>query len=82
MPVRFVVSALNFFFCAPPESFKVKNEAPFIFTSFAASNSVKSHLVRIGVFASEGIIFHIHGDRPAARRDVPPETLQEGHSDM
>lgn len=32
---------------------------------------VKSHLIKIGVFAMDGIIFHIHDDLSAVTMDVP-----------
>jgi hypothetical protein len=65
-----VASALNFHFCAYPETFIVNPDLPFVFSSFVASIMVKLHLIRIGVFALHGFIFHIHGDRPSAVADV------------
>lgn len=65
-----VTQALNFHFCAPSESFEVISYLPFVFSSLVASEMVKLHLVRIGIFALKGFIFRIHGDQEAALLDT------------
>lgn len=67
---RLVAKALDFHFCARPESFIVNPVLPFVFSSSVASKNVKSHLLRIGVFALHGFIFHFHIDRQSAIADV------------
>lgn len=62
----FVASGLDYHFCSRPEAFHVRTDAPFIYSSTVASHVVKLLLLRIGVFAMDGIIFLIHGDRQAA----------------
>lgn len=69
-PSSTVAKGLNYHFCFPPESFSVSPVLPFVFTSSAASVSVRNHLVKIGVFAIEGLIFRIHADRQMAVADV------------
>lgn len=48
----------------------VISDHPCIYSSSVATNVVKNLLLRIGIFAIDGIIFRIHGDRDAAVRDV------------
>jgi hypothetical protein len=67
---RLVAKALNFHFCGYPERFIVNPDIPFVFSSSVAANVIKLHLIRIGVFALEGFIFHIHGDRQSAISNV------------
>lgn len=61
---------LDYHFCAFPKAFHVNgDELPFTYSS-VATDAVKFLLIKIGVFAVDGIIFHIHHDRQAAVNDV------------
>lgn len=68
--VSFVVRALDHHFCAPPESFPVRADLPFIYQTYVAHDIVKIHLLKISVFAMDGTIFRFHQTRPSAVRDV------------
>lgn len=70
VPTGLVVKALDFHFCAPPETFSVHADLPFVFRTSVANDIVKFHLLKIGVFAIDGTIFHFHPDRHSAVRDV------------
>lgn len=65
-----VAKALDFLFCASPESFSVQANLPHIFYTSVANEIVRFHLLKIGVFAMDGIIFHFHPDRHSAACDV------------
>lgn len=67
---EFVASGLNYHFCAYPESFRVQIDSPFVFFSSVAADVVRLLLIRIGVFASDGVIFRIHDERSAALLDA------------
>lgn len=67
---RFVAGALVFHFCGPPEAFTVTDNLPYIFSTSVASEIVKIHLLQVGVFAMNGIIFHLHPDYHSVARDV------------
>lgn len=69
---EFVARGLDFHFCASPETFHVQSDSPSIYSTSVAANVVKLLLIRIGVFAIDGIIFRIHHDRRAAVLDVNP----------
>ena len=56
----------------PPESFVVVQDIPSVYYFSVTSNMVKSLLLRIGIFAIDGIIFRIHGDRSAAISAISP----------
>lgn len=73
-----VTKALNFHFCAPPESFIVNLDLLLVYPSSVASNVVKLHLIRISVFALDRIIFRIHGDRQAAISDASTSAVTFG----
>lgn len=66
-PPALVSNALSYHFCGPLEAFRVMPCSAFLFSTSVATDSVKNHLCRIGVFAIQGIIFHLHQDAAAAR---------------
>lgn len=66
---EFVAKGLDFHFCAHLEAFQVESDSPFIFSSSVAANVVEL-LIRIEIFAFDGIIFRIHNDRRAVEADV------------
>jgi hypothetical protein len=65
-----VTSALGYFFCSPLERFAVQSPLPFIYLTSVANDIVKSYLLRVGVAAIDGIIFHLHPNRESAVADV------------
>lgn len=83
IPPDFVAEALDFHFCAPPKHFSVKSLSPWIFNTSVASASVQASLIRIGVFAKDGIIFHLHHNLEVALASLPapsPANLDAGPS--
>jgi hypothetical protein len=68
--VDLVASGLNYHFCAHPEFFHAFCDSPLIFYTLVGADVVKFLLIRIGVFAIDGIIFRIHHSRQAAALDV------------
>lgn len=67
MNSEFIAKALNYHFCGSPESFMIVPFFDLIFSSQVASVSVQHLFCKIGVFALDVIIFHIHGDAAFAR---------------
>ncbi|AQK49273.1 Glycerophosphodiester phosphodiesterase GDPD4 [Zea mays] len=67
MNPEFIAKALNYHFCGSPESFMIVPFFDLIFSSQVASVSVQHLFCKIGVFALDVIIFHIHGDAAFAR---------------
>lgn len=65
----FVTKALDFHSCALPEHFEVQSLGPYLFSTKVASSAVGFLLCRIGVFALDGVIFHIHDDEQTALAD-------------
>lgn len=68
--VDLVAIGLNYHFCSNLEAFCVNPGPPYVYFSSVAANVVKLLLIKIGVFAIDGIIFRIHGDQEAAMRDA------------